>query len=185
MVAAAQDHRRFVVRRFVLLLSVIVVVLVGSFVAWGSGARAQTPVATPGPGEFEAAPGLIGRELASGLVEAPSTDLVSFGILRFTGAPGSVFAGGEDDPSIGLLLVESGELSVRIEGAVTVTRATGPEEVAAGTEFTLGPGESFVWPANVPGEVRNDGQEPAVTLVASLAPAEGEAATPMSGTPTP
>ena len=81
--------------------------------------------------------------------------------------------------------MESGEVTVRLEGAVTVTRATGPEEVAAGTAFTLGPGESFVWPANVHGEVRNDGQEPAVTLVTYLAPAEGEAATPMAGTPTP
>ena len=54
---------------------------------------------------------------------------------------------------------------------MTVTRATGPEEVAAGTEFTLGPGESFVWPANVAGELRNDGPEPAVNLVAFLAPA--------------
>jgi len=172
-------------RRFVLRLSVIVVVLCGSFVAWGSGASAQAPVATPGPGEFELAPGLIGRELANYLVEAPPTEQVSFGVLRFTGAPGSVFTGGEDDPSIGLLLVESGELTVRIEGAVTVTRATGPEDVAAGTAFTLGPGESFVWPANVHGEVRNDGQEPAVNLVVSLAPVEGGAATPMAGTPVP
>ena len=167
------------------LLSVVIVVLVGSFFAWGSGARAQEPFATPGPGEFEAAPGVIGRELANGLTEAPPTDLVAFGVLRITSAPGAVFSGGEDDPSIGLLLMESGELSVRIETAVTVTRATGPEEVAAGTEFTLGPGESFVWPANVHGEARNDGAEPTVNLVIYLAPTEGEEATPMAGTPAP
>ena len=106
--------------------------------------------------------------------------------MRVTVAPGSVFNGPADDPSVGLNLIESGELTARIEAAVTVTRATGPEDVAAGTEFTLGPGESFIWPPNVAGELRNDGPEPVVQLVAFLAPAaEGAAATPMAGTPAP
>ena len=75
-------------------LSVIVVVLVGSFVAWGSGASAQEPFATPGPGEFEAAPGLIGRELAKASSRRrPPGRLL--GVLRVTSAPGSVFTGGE------------------------------------------------------------------------------------------
>ena len=55
----------------------------------------------------------------------------------------------------------------------------------AGTEFTLGAGESFVWPPFVAGELRNDGPEPALTLLAYLAPAEAEATTPAAGTPAP
>jgi quercetin dioxygenase-like cupin family protein len=57
--------------------------------------------------------------------------------------------------------------------------------VAAGTEFIVGPGESFIWPPNVAGELRNDGPEPAVQLLAFLFPTEEEAATPMAGTPAP
>ena len=64
------------------------------------------------------------------------------GLLRFTNEPGSVFIGAADDPSGGLVLVESGVVTVRLEEPATITRATGPEEVAADTEFTLGPGES-------------------------------------------
>jgi hypothetical protein len=101
-------------------------------------------------GEFELVPGQIGRELASGLVPEP---------------PAGPVYGTADDASVGLNLVESGELTLRLEAAVTVTRTTGPEEVAAGTEFTLGPGESFIWPPNVAGELRNDGPEPAVQLL--------------------
>ena len=52
---------------------VLFVVLFGSLVAWSSGAKAQEPFATPGPGEFELVPGQIGRELAGGLVPEPPT----------------------------------------------------------------------------------------------------------------
>jgi quercetin dioxygenase-like cupin family protein len=180
-----KNNGRFGMRRFVLLLSVIVVVLFGSFVAWGSGATAQAPFATPGPGEFEIAPGQIGRELAAGLLEEPPAAPVYLALLRFTTEPGSVFTTPTEDPTAALILVESGEVTVRLEGPVMITRTTGPEEAAAGTDFTLGPGESFLWPPHVAGEIRNDGQESVVTLVAFLAPAEDEAATPLAGTPTP
>jgi hypothetical protein len=36
-----------------------------------------------------------------------------------------------------LLLVESGEITVHLEEAATVTRATGSEEVPGNTDFTL------------------------------------------------
>jgi hypothetical protein len=110
------------------------------------------------------------------------------GLLRVTNDPGSVSSGGgPDDPTGVLILVESGTLTAHIEAPVTVTRTTGTEEVAAGIEFTVGPGESFVWEPFVVGEIRNDGQEPAVSFAAFLAPAdwEFEEATPMAGTPTP
>jgi Cupin domain len=170
-------------RRVSLVLSVVV--LFGSLAVWSFNTHAQEPFATPGPGEFELVPGQIGCGLVGGLAPEPPAGPVRLALLRFTNEPGSVYTGTEDDPSVGLILVESGEMTVRIDGPVTITRASGPEEVAAGTEFTLGPGESFLWPPNVAGEVRNDGQEPAVTLVTYLAPAEEEAATPMAGTPTP
>jgi hypothetical protein len=175
-------------REFSVSLSLALVVLFRLCVGWGPGASAQEPFATPGPGEFEIVPGQIARELAAGLVEEPPTGPVHFGLLRITVAPGSVFTGAADDPSVGLNLIESGELIVRLEAAATVIRTTGPEEVAAGAEFTLGPGESFIWPPNVAGELRNDGPEPVVQVVAFVAPEaamEEAAATPLVGTPAP
>lgn len=172
-------------RRFIVSLSLALVVLFGLVATMGRNTNAQEAFATPGPGEFEIAPGQIGRELASSLISEPPAAPVYLGLLRFTNAPGSVFTGAAEDPSVGLILVESGAVTFRLEGPVTITRASGPEDVPAGTEFTLEAGEFFNWPPFVEGEVRNDGQEPAVTLVANLAPAEEEAATPMAGTPTP
>jgi hypothetical protein len=67
---------------------------------------------------------------------------------------------------------------------VTVTRTTGPEDVPAGTEFTMGPGEASVWPPHIAGETRNEGQEPVVALIAYMVP-EGGPATPATGSPTP
>ena len=122
--------------------------------------------------------------LASGRFEKPPAGPLHMGLLRFTNDPGSVSSGGgPDDPTGALILVESGEVTVRLEEPATITRTTGPEEVPADTDFTLGPGESFVWEPFVVGEIRNDGQEPAVTFAAFLAPAdwEFEESTPMAG----
>ena len=53
-----------------------------------------------------------------------------------------------------------------------------PEEIAAGTEFTMTAGDSAFFPANIAGEVRNDGQEPAVVLIAIIESLAAAAATP-------
>ena len=174
-------------RRFIISSSLVFIVLFGLVAMMGRRTHAQEPFATPGAGEFELVPGQIGRELTSGRLEEPPSGPLHLGLLRFTSYPGSVLTTPEDDPTAALILVESGEVTLRLEGAVTITRTTGPEEVAAGTEITLGPGESFVWAPYVAGELRIDGQEPAVTLVAFLAPAvwEFEESTPTAGTPTP
>lgn len=171
--------------RFIVSVSLALVVLLGLVATMGWSSNAQEAFATPGPGEFEIAPGYIGRELASSLVAEPPAGPVYLGIMRFTTEPGSVFTGGADDPSAGLTLVESGSLTARLDEPVMITRTTGTEEIPAGTEFTIGPGESLISPPFVEGEFRNDGQVPTVTLVVYVAPAEEEAATPMAGTPAP
>ena len=174
-------------RRFIISLS-IAVVLLGLVATMGWSATAQEAFSTPGPDEFEVAPGQIGRELTSGRFEKPPEGPLHVGLLRFTADPGSVVSGGgPDDPTGILVLVESGTVTVRLEEPATISRTTGPEEVAANTDFTLGPGESFVWEPFVVGEVRNDGPEPAVTITAFLAPADWvfEESTPMAGSPTP
>ena len=175
-------------RRFVVSVSLALVVLLGLVATIGRSTYAQETFSTPGPGEFQLAPGQIGRELTSGRFEKPPAGPLHMGLLRITNEPGSVSSGGgPDDPTGALVLVESGEVTVRLEEPATITRTTGPEEVPAGTDFTLGPGESFVWEPFVVGEVRNEGQEPAVTFAAFLAPVDWvfEESTPIAGTPTP
>ena len=175
-------------RQLIISLSLSVVVLLGLVATMGRSTNAQESFATPGPDEFELAPGQIGRELASGRFEEPPAGPLHMGLLRVTSDPGSVSSGGgPDDPTGALILVESGAVTVRLEEPATITRATGPEKAPANTDFILGPGESFVWEPFVVGEIRNDGQEPAVTFAAFLAPAdwEFEESTPMAGSPTP
>ena len=74
---------------------------------------------------------------------------------------------------VSLISVESGALTIQMEAPLQVTRAGALEEleeVAAGTAVTLEAGDSVVIPPNVAGEIRNDGDEPAVYLVAFVAP---------------
>jgi quercetin dioxygenase-like cupin family protein len=132
--------------------------------------------------------------LALGL-EAPNP--VDVFLARITLEPGVVLPSDENDPGVGVLVVESGAFTVQIEGPVTVTRAanmgdvliaadasgdysTVVETITAGEAVTLGAGDVVYIPANVGGEIRNEGEEPAVALGFLLNP-HGEmigAATP-------
>ena len=171
------------------LVAVLFVVGFMAVVTRGVSGLAQeaspAPFATPGPGEFSLGPGQIGRDLAAGqLADLPPAP-VFIAISRITSAPGSALSIAADDAAAALILVESGMGTWRLEGPVMITRTTGQEEIAAGMEFTLGPGESFVWPPNVAGESHNTGSEPVVTLTAYLAHAGQEAVAQGSGTPAP
>ncbi len=175
-------------RRLIICLSLAFVVLLGLVATMERSSNAQDAFATPGPDEFLLAPGQIGRELTSGRFENPPAGPLHLGLLRVTSEPGSVSTGGgPDDPTGALVLVESGEVTVRLEEPARITRTTGPEEAPANTDFILGPGESFIWEPFVVGEVRTDGQETAVTFAAFLAPTDWvfEESTPMSASPTP
>ena len=175
-----------------ILVSLLAVLLVGVAVgAWfGPGATAQegTP---PAEEEFALPEGVTFAPLAYGTAEelpAAPADLVLF---RFGLEPGATFQLDEDDPSVALAYVEEGALTVTMETPMTVLRAAGdetpfPEQmdlIKAGTEFTLEEGDSAIFPANVEGEIRNEGDESATLLVAQVAPLEGEAGTPEAGTP--
>ena len=141
----------------------------------------------------------LGFGTAEELPAAPA-DLV---LVRFTLDPGAGFPTEADDPSVALVYVEAGSLTAEVGAPVRVTRAAViaafatpgaepegapmPEEVAAGTAFTLAAGDSAVFPPNVAGELRNDGQERVVGLAAIVAPPEmgGGAGTPAAATPAP
>ena len=184
-------------RRVSPLVPLVAVALLGLLVAARPAAGAAVQEGTP-PAEEEFAPeGVTFEPLGFGTAEelpAAPADLL---LARFTIEPGAGFPIEAGDPSVGLAYVESGALTVRVEAPLRVVRAATiaafatpgaaeegaipePEEVAAGTEVTLEAGDSVVIPANVAGEVRNDGRERAVALAALVAPPEEG-----GGTPTP
>jgi len=127
----------------------------------------------------------MGVELPAGVTQqnlavGSAAPLLPGGIIelaRFTFAPGAVVVLPEASPSLALVSVESGILSVRIAAPVTITRvAPGgnpeePETIPAGTMFTADQGDFLVGPPHVAVEARNDGSEPLVLLMAVLEPA--------------
>ena len=182
-------------RRAPALVSVLVVLLAGLVASGRLGGGAVAQDATPAAEEFAPPAGVTFEPLGFGTAEELPPAPADFVLARIGFDPGAGFPIEADDPSVGLAYVESGTLTVRVEAPVRVTRAAtiaafatpgaveegavpAPEEVAAGTEFTLEAGDSAVFPPNAPGEVRNDGTERAVALVALIVPPEGAAATP-------
>jgi hypothetical protein len=124
------------------------------------------------------------RAVAAGFIEvlAPSTASVVLG--RIALEPGASIPFDPEDPSAILVYVASGELTFRVDVPMTVARAAGsgtptpPEEVAADTEFTLGDGDSALFPGLMGGEVRNDGAEAASAWVVDIVHLTEAAATP-------
>lgn len=81
-------------------------------------------------------------------------------------------------PASGLLVVDEGSVTISLDAPVTVLRAAGEgtpfpmetEVIEAGTEFTLEAGDSTVVPGDPTAELRNDGDEEAVLLLAVVDP---------------
>ena len=170
-------------RRFSVLLSVVVVVLLG-IAAWRqpvSIAQEATPAGVK-----------IGGVAFEPVALATGIDLPSPGDLFVARAdldPGGMVPIEKGDPALGILLVESGTLTVQLEGPMTVTRGAGLGEamatadatgdfsavmelVPAGQAVALAAGDAAYIPANVAGEIRNEGQERAVRLAILVLPPE-------------
>ena len=179
-------------RRFATLRSLIVVVLFGTVALHGSPvtlAQEATPAGEEMAGiTFEPVTFALGVELMG-----PSDVFVA----RIGVDPGAAFPIEETDPSTGILLVESGAFTVQVDAPVSVTRgavlsenmataeATADissflESVAAGEAVTVEAGDAVYIPANVAGEIRNEGQGQAVGLAFLVVPPGG-----MTGEATP
>jgi quercetin dioxygenase-like cupin family protein len=133
--------------------------------------------------------------ITSGLTLPSPADMIT---VRFTIEPGAVLPLEANDPTGGMLIVESGAFTVQLDvawavsgsgslnAAIATAEATGTftpsdEQIASGEEITLTAGDAAYIPGNVSGEIRNDGDEPAVGLVVLIGPTEA-----MTGaTPTP
>lgn len=165
--------------------SAVLVIVLMTLLAGLAPAVAQdaTPPSTPASGLPEDA---TFRGLAAGSIEvlAPSTANVVLG--RIILAPGALVPFDPADPSALLVYVTSGEMTFRVEVPIAVARsgragtpvASSPEEIAAGTEFTLRNGDSAIFPGNMTGEVRNDGSEEASALAVDVVHVTEAVATP-------
>ena len=149
------------------------IALLGLVVILGLRTAPLVPAAQEATPAGEAAP--VTAEM---LGSAPATDApgMLLVLLRVTLAPGAVVPA-HLHPGQLVVTVESGTLAYTIldegqslrAGAGTPTAA---EPIPPGTEVTLGPGEWFVYEANVAHMDRNPGDVPAVVLITGLVAAD-------------
>jgi quercetin dioxygenase-like cupin family protein len=192
LVTTGIERSVIIMRRFIVLLSLVGVVLLG-VLALHAQPVAIAQEATPAGVE-------IGGVAFEPVALATGIDLPSPGDLFVARAaldPGGVVPIAANDPALGILLVESGTLTVQVEGPMTVTRGAGlgeamatakaagdfnalMESIPAGQAVTLEAGDAAYIPANVAGEIRNEGQERAVRLAILVLPPEA-----MTGEATP
>jgi quercetin dioxygenase-like cupin family protein len=133
--------------------------------------------------------------ITSGVTLASPADIIA---VRLSIEPGAGLPLETSDPTGGMVIVESGTFTVRVDAPWAITRAgsalaaiataeatgayTSPEEqISSGEEVTMGAGDAAYIPGSVSGEIRNDGDEPAIAQIVLIGPTEG-----MTGaTPTP
>ena len=89
-------------------------------------------------------------------------------LYRLGIAPGAAlpFA---SDPSISLVYVESGVVTLTMNAPVSDTRAT-PAAGDSDNTLRVEQGDYFVLPPQVAGEIRNEGAEPAAIVIAAITP---------------
>ncbi len=179
-------------RRLVPLL-IPTVLLLGSLLAGPEGTRARranlqatpasAPEAPPSAGDV-----LLRTTLDDGLPPAPA--LVR--LLRITLAPGAAVPM-HSHPGPEMNVVESGTLTIEVDGEAILSRASGMTSeaatpAAAGQALNLSAGDSIAVPRETPFSLRNDGDEP-VVLLSAVVLASGDPRPPglswRDGTPTP
>ncbi len=188
-------------RRCSLLVPVVIIALLGLLVASSPVARAIAQDGTPAAGD-EGAFGIEGVSfeplaVAPGMTLPGTADLV---LVRIGLEPGAVLPSDPEDPSLAMVLIESGELTLVLDGPVTITRAgsfapalataeaggafVAPEETTeADDTVTVQAGDVVVFPPNIGGEIRNEGEEPVVGLAFIVEPPSSDGGVPAESTP--
>ena len=166
-----------------LLISLMFAIVAGQGINPSTMAQDATP---PTDQQADAPEGVSFVTLASGSIEvlSPGTANIVLGRIRL--APGATVPFDPADPTVDLVFVAGGTLTFRVDAPMTVARGvsagtpvpTEPEDIAAGTEFTMSDGDSALFPPNASGEVRNDGVEDATAWVTTVALFATDAGTP-------
>jgi uncharacterized RmlC-like cupin family protein len=178
--------RRLVMRRFSVFLLLVVVSLLGS-VAMQVQPVVVAQEATPSS-DMQEPEGVTFEPLgiASGVALPSPADLIT---VRLTIDPGAVLPSEASDPTGGMLIVESGIVTIRINApwaiarsgslnaAIATAEATGTftpsdDQIASDESAIMEPGDVAYLPGSVSGEIRNYGAEPAVALVVLVGPTE-------------
>jgi hypothetical protein len=182
-------------RRLGVFVSVVAVMLLGMF-ALHAQPVAIAQDATPSS-DMQEPQGVTFEPIAitSGLTLPSPADMIA---ARFRVEPGAALPLEANDPTGGMMIVESGTFTVRLDtpwaisrsGSLTAAFATAEasgtftpsdEPIASGEEATLDIGDAAYIPGSITGEIRNDGSDTAVGLVVLVGPTEA-----MTGaTPTP
>ena len=154
-----------------MLLSIAAVALLG-VVALGGQPAAIAQDATPAADE----------SMQEGVTYEPVTFALGVGlaspadpfVARIGIDPGMGFPILAADPSSGMCRVEAGTITIQAETPVSVTRgATLGEGIPAGEAGMLEVGDAAYIPGSINGEIRNDGDEPAVCLAFVAGPSMG------------
>ena len=178
-------------RRFRVLLAFVV--LLAGVLALQAHPVVVAQEATPAVGMAPEGATFAPLGFAQGVALPSPADMI---VVRFGLDPGAGFPLEASDPTGGMVVVESGAFTVRVEAmtwtisrgeALSAAMETGEEtdftaameQVAMGAEAVLEAGDVAWIPGSVSGEIRNDGQEPAEGLVFLVGPPEAmTAATP-------
>ena len=153
-------------RRIIVMLSIVAVMLAGS-AALGARLAVLAQDATPSSEESAPEGGAFNAvALAFGVDVASPIDMI---VVRIGLDPGAGFPIEDSDPTTGILVLETGTLTVRMNAPVTVTRGTGlagtlppaggdggdvpsTEEIAGCESVTLEAGDTAFIPGDVSGE---------------------------------
>lgn len=125
-------------------------------------AQEATPLPLP---QFIGLPKGITASEVGPFSQIPSTYRLQF-------APAATLPG-YDDPTLSLVYVESGVLTVTSEATLAISHIgtdESPQIVDAGTEVTVEKGDYFVLAPHAPTEIRNQGTEPASLQYAMMDP---------------
>ena len=156
--------------RRILLTFVLLSSIVGLGLLTGQGVPAAQEATPPGA----AAPVTLEMLASAPAADAPGMLQV---LARVTLAPGAVVPA-HLHPGQLVVAVESGTFAYTIVGGsgrsvrAGAGTPTAAEVIAPGVEATFGPGEWFVYEANVAHMDRNPGDEPTVVLITGLVAAD-------------
>jgi hypothetical protein len=161
-------------RRRTLPLLIAVVALL-SFTGLPSLQLAVAQEGTPSAGP-ELPPGVTAEFLGGApLAELPANPGLVV-LVRLTLEPGAIVPPEPNDPTGAFVVIESGALTARSTGPLTVSRASEEdfilEPVATDTETTLAPRDALYVGPFQSTEVRNEGDEPAVFLLVNILPSD-------------
>ena len=158
---------------FTVLLPILALVLAGSIALGRLSSHVSAQDATPAASDAPPIQGVTFELLSSGgePAAAPGQTLA---FVRMTIEPGG-FISAHGHPGAQIWYVEAGAFTTTmLEGTLQVTRAAEggtpvpAEQLMAGAEATLSPGDAAFFDADVVHTVRHAGDEPTIVLIPAL-----------------